>query len=132
MKFYARTDTAVRALLFLAREESADAETIARSIGIYNFEIEGILPRLLEFGFVLEKEGRYSLSVHPERIQLYDVVRAAQGDIALVSCLAADEFCPSEAQERCVFRACCVELQGKIVEFLKSRTLFDLREQEQP
>lgn len=132
MKFYARTDTAVRMLLFLAREDvsKADGETIARSIGAYIFEIENLLPCLLEFGFVRESEGQYSLSVHPSRIHLYDIVRAAQGDIALLSCLAPDRFCPSESQDHCPFRTCCIELQGTIIAYLKSKTLRSLLEQE--
>ena len=131
MKFYARTDTAVRALLFLSQENTscASCETIARAIGAYDFEVSDILPTLLEFGFVrVDRDSYYSLSVHPSQIHLYDIVRAMQGDIALLSCLAPDHFCACEAQNRCSFRFCCIELQDQIRSFLRNKTLLDLRD----
>jgi len=79
--------------------------------------------------------GGYNLAKAPKDITLKDVVRAAEGNLALVECVVTPKVCSRVSA--CVSRDIWDELSEKMSEFLESITLAEMvaryrKKQQQP
>lgn len=71
--------------------------------------------------------GGYRLARAPSDIRLGEVVRAVEGDLAIVECVAAPDICPRVSS--CVTRDIWILMGDRITELLDSITLEDLVDQ---
>ena len=70
--------------------------------------------------------GGYVLARPPEEVTVGDVIRALEGSIMPIACVA-DEVCtPCEREEFCTARTVWQKVHEQIVETLDSTTLADL------
>lgn len=97
MRLLASTDIALRILMLLARDPSGppiSAETLATELGGQSRNhLHKIIQELNGLGVtrtVRGLGGGVSLAIAPERVNLGAVVRALEGDQALVECFRTD------------------------------------------
>lgn len=90
--------------------------------------MEQIMSLLTRAGLVRSVRGNvggYALTRLPRQIRVGDILRAAEGDLAPVPCVAGEtNFCPRAS--RCSALSFWEELDRVITEFVDSRTLDDL------
>lgn len=93
--------------------------------------LERIMPLLVEGGLVeglRGKGGGYRLTRHPDEYTVEEILRAAEGDLAPVSCLGKNAIdCPRK--ENCRTLPLWKELDELVVGFLSSKTLEDLMQE---
>jgi Rrf2 family protein len=80
-------------------------------------------------GFVTASRGAhggYRLARSPSEIRLGDVIRAVEGDLALVECVASPDIC--ENAESCVTRDIWAAMSSNVTGLLDSITLQDMVE----
>ncbi len=90
--------------------------------------LERILPMLVEARLVegvRGKGGGYRLTREPDEYTLNDILRAAEGDIAPISCLEKGAR-PCERAGDCRTLPMWKELNTLITDYLNSKTLADL------
>lgn len=100
---------------------------IARRQGLSRKYLHALLAGLKEAGLVRAVRGAhggYELSRAPEEIQVGEVVRAMEGDLAIVDCLGDEEKCPRVPD--CAARKLWSELNHAMVEVLDRFTLADI------
>lgn len=141
MKLSTRGDYAVRALLELATDESAEAVplgVLAERTGIPPKYLEQILMRLRIAGVVRARRGAhggYMLARSASAVTVGEVVRAMDGPLAPSLCASQTAHvacpgyrCPSE--ESCVMRGLWVEVRDAIADILDRTTFGDLAARE--
>ncbi|MBV1699403.1 MAG: Rrf2 family transcriptional regulator [Hyphomicrobiales bacterium] len=130
MRLTVYTDYSLRLLMYLALKEDrlATVSEIAASYNISKNHLMKVAYELGVAGFIETVRGRRGgvrLAMPLETIRLSDVVRAAEPDMALVTC-----FEPIEAP--CAIRRCCVLREAleraytAFTEVLEDYTLADL------
>lgn len=72
--------------------------------------------------------GGYILTRHPREITLREVVRAVEGDLAIVECVTAPAVCHRVSS--CVTRDIWSQVSKKMTEILESTTLQDMVNQQ--
>lgn len=124
------TDYAFRLLVNLARrwpEGAASARTLSEEEDVsYQFACK-ILQGLHEAKLVESRmgpQGGYRLSRRPEEITMAQVVAAAQGPLAVNTCMLGLEACPR--RETCPISEKLATLQGQIDAFFGGTTLGEL------
>ncbi|HOA35036.1 MAG TPA: Rrf2 family transcriptional regulator [Bacillota bacterium] len=137
MKLSARVEYGVRAMAVLALHDGLgplSLKEIAKSEKISYQFLEQIFPDLRKAGLVGSVRGArggYYLARPPEQINIGDIVRAVEGPIAPVDCLADDnagrEPCCHRG-EACRTRHVWEKLRDRINEVLDSVYLNDLIE----
>ncbi len=136
MRLSARVEYGVRAIAVLALHDQSgplSLREIARSEEISYQFLEQIFPDLRKAGLVGSVRGArggYYLARPPEQINVGDIVRAVEGPIAPVNCLAANgnrEPCCHRG-EACRTRHVWEKLRDRINEVLDSVFLDDLIE----
>ncbi len=123
---------AVRAMVDLAlhaQEGPVSRADIARRQGISPAYIAHLFTRLQQAGLIRSVRGRgggYVLGRDPARIPVSEIVRAAEGPVALTDCTApgGETICPRAP--RCVTRRLWVRAAEALVETLDGVTLADL------
>lgn len=94
--------------------------------------MEQIMALLTRAGLVRSVRGNvggYALARLPRQIRVGDILRAAEGDLAPVPCVAGDtNFCPRA--DKCSALGFWEELDRVIEDFADSRTLEDLASRE--
>lgn len=98
MKLTFHADYAIRVLLFLrvAPERKGTTSAIARSHNISRNHLEKVIQRMVGAGFVQTMKGRgggVRLRRDPGSITIGDIIRAMEGDLAIVECLGHARFC---------------------------------------
>ncbi|MEN6384853.1 MAG: Rrf2 family transcriptional regulator [Phycisphaerales bacterium] len=68
--------------------------------------------------------GGFELALPPEKISLFNIIEAIQGDICLNRCVPNPKSCPNSST--CGISKRLIDLQGYIDEYLKKITLGDL------
>jgi len=68
--------------------------------------------------------GGYSLSRHPEKIKISEIINALDGRLCLVECIDRPETC--EMSGKCAAHDIWKELNYKMIEILESYTLNDI------
>ena len=102
---------------------------IAEKQGISEKYLESIISMLVKKDLVETlrgKKGGYRLKKAPEEYTLGEILRAAEGSLAPVSCLEKDKACPQ--QDTCLSLPIWKDLERIINEYLDSLSLEDLLE----
>ena len=122
---------ALRVMADLARnggEEYVVLMDIAQRQNISEKYLEGIVAALSRSGFLLTQRGRgggYQLARRPEEYAVGDILRAAEGSLAPVSCVkSGDAECPNA--DTCLTLPLWKELDRVMNDYLDSVTLSDL------
>jgi Rrf2 family protein len=100
---------------------------IARRQGLSRKYLHALLAGLKDAGLVRAVRGAhggYELSRAPEEIQVGDVVRAMEGDLAIVHCLGREDTCPRIPD--CAARKLWFELNHAMASVLDRFTLADI------
>ena len=122
---------ALRLMLDIAMQEDTSPvplHDIAERQGVSFKYLEQIVPPLSKAGFlksVRGANGGYLLTKDPSEITTGDILRAGEGNLAPVACLASDEIdCPRA--ELCVTLPFWKGLDDAITAYIDSVTLADL------
>lgn len=134
MKLSARVEYGVRAMAMLALHDGSGPlplREIARTEEISFQFLEQIFPYLRKAGLigsVRGAKGGYYLARPPEQINVGDIVRAVEGPIVPVNCLAGSENREPRCHrgEACRTRHVWEKLRDRINEVLDSVSLEDL------
>lgn len=100
---------------------------IARRQGLSRKYLHALLAGLKDAGLVHSVRGAhggYELARSPAEIQVGEIVRAMEGDVAIVDCLDDEKTCPRVP--KCSARKLWSELNRAMVEVLDRLTLADL------
>jgi len=103
---------------------------VAKSQGISQAYLEQIAIDLRRAGLLESRrgaQGGYLLARAPQTITAGDVIRALEGAILPVQCVAEQKCSPCPIQDGCSTRGIWEEVRDRMVETLDSITLADLR-----
>jgi Rrf2 family protein len=124
------SDYALRAMVNLAERcdgEVVSTRQLSREEDIaYPFAAK-ILQKLAAAGLVtstMGPHGGFSLSRRPEDINLLEVVKAVQGDVAVNTCFMPGHTCPR--RPKCPISRKIAGLQEQIETYLRENTLADV------
>lgn len=130
MKLSTRGQYATRAMLQIALHAAADRPMPLREIaereGLSEQYLEQIFMDLRRAGLVESVRGAYGgylLRRRPEQIFVGDILRAVEGPIAPVECLADGEC---QRQEECVTRRVWQKLQQSMLKVVDETSLADM------
>lgn len=137
MRLTLYTDYALRTLLYLGvhADRRVSIREVALAYGISENHLVKVIHHLGKGGFVDTLRGRNGglmLSRPPERINLGDVVRHTEDDMALVGCMVPPGKENARAGEGCVLASGCTlrgmlgEALGAFMAVLDGRTLAEL------
>ncbi len=133
MKLSARGEYGMRVMLELASNHGrgpVSLAQIARTEGISLSYLEQLIAVLRRHGLVESARGAkggYTLARTPDRIRVGEVVRALEGPIEPVSCVAqGGNAAACDRQSQCAARAMWERLRDSITETLDAVTLEDL------
>jgi Rrf2 family protein len=130
MKLSTKGRYAVSAMFDLAAHENGDpisAAEISKRQGIPLPYLEQLLLKLRRGGLVKTvrgPSGGYVLSRKPSRVSIGDVIRAADGPVALADCVPVSSNCPRSGC--CSTRSLWENLSRKVTKVFDSTTLKDL------
>ena len=126
------TDYALRAMVNLARNHDnglVSSRTIAKEEKI-PYQLACKLMQKLNNAKLVKShmgpKGGFSLSRHPSRISVLEIIETIQEPLSLNRCLLARNKCPK--QKTCTVRPKLVELQEYIGNYLNKITLAELIE----
>ncbi len=133
MKLSTRARYALRLMIDLASAESGHKpvklKDIARRQNISRRYLEQLAQNLKRANLLIVTCGRgggYRLRLPPDQISALDIVEATLGPINIVDCVSNQEVCTRSAT--CPSRWMWVELNQRMEEVLRQRTLADLVE----
>lgn len=137
MRLTLYTDYALRTLLYLGihADRRVSIREIALAYGISENHLVKVIHNLGRGGFVATHRGRgggLTLARAPEHINVGDVVRHTEEDMALVGCMAPPEPGSQTPPGGCILANACHlrgvlgEALGAFLSVLDSRTLADL------
>lgn len=89
--------------------------------------LEATVAQLSQKGLIISsrgKSGGYRLSKRPDEYSVAEIITAAEGSLAPVSCLSGEK--PCENAEKCLSLPLWRELDDVIMNFLNSKLLSDL------
>lgn len=124
------TDNALRCLMYLGRNggRTITVGEVADRMAMSEDHLLKVVRRLVELGYVSTVRGRKGgvrLAMAPDAINVGDVVRSTEDNLALVPCFApGDESCPLTPS--CSLATTLDEALGAFFAALKRRTLADL------
>jgi Rrf2 family transcriptional regulator, cysteine metabolism repressor len=104
---------------------------VAKAQGISQAYLEQIAIDLRRAGLLLSRrgaQGGYYLARAPEAITAGDVIRALEGSILPVQCVADQKCTPCALEDTCSTRGIWEEVRDRLVETLDSITLANLEE----
>lgn len=110
-------------------------KSVAQRQGISEHYLEQLMGVLRKTGYVASvrgAQGGYVLAKDPAVITVGDIIRALEGPIAPVDCVATDEaarYC--ERSQQCVTRGIWAKIRDSINEVIDAITLADLCREEQ-
>jgi Rrf2 family cysteine metabolism transcriptional repressor len=122
----------LRAMSELARhfgEGPVSLADVARSQGISQAYLEQIAIDLRRAGLLHSRrgaQGGYYLSRDPQSITAGEVIRAVEGSILPIECVADQRCTPCSREEECTTRNVWQQVQQRLVETLDSISLADL------
>lgn len=131
MKISTKSQYGLRAMVFLARfrNKICPLKKIAKAEGISFDYLEKIILKLEKARLIKGKrgtQGGYFLARSPKRIKIGDIIKALEGEMALVKCITKKEkyFCPQE--KKCLTKNFWKKFQTILDSALNSITLADL------
>jgi Rrf2 family cysteine metabolism transcriptional repressor len=104
---------------------------VAKAQGISQAYLEQIAIDLRRAGLLHSQrgaQGGYYLARAPEAITAGDVIRALEGSILPIQCVADQKCTPCALEDKCSTRGIWEEVRDQLVETLDSITLADLEE----
>ncbi len=131
MKFNTKTRYGIRAMLEISmadREGGIYQKDIAQNQGISVKYLDHIISSLKVAGLIRNARGKnsgYRLARSPAEITTYDIYRAFNYDLEVNDCVAGDSECAR--YDICSVKDFWIDLNRLIVDYLRSRTLEDLR-----
>lgn len=102
---------------------------VAKTQGISQAYLEQIAIDLRRAGLLQSKRGAlggYFLARAPDATTAGDVIRALEGSILPIQCVADQKCTPCSLEDRCSTRGIWEEVRDRLVETLDSITLADL------
>jgi Rrf2 family cysteine metabolism transcriptional repressor len=102
---------------------------VARTQGISQAYLEQIAIDLRRAGLLESKrgaQGGYILSRHPMQITAGDVIRALEGSILPIQCMAEQKCTPCALEDGCSARSIWAQVRDRLVDTLDAITLADL------
>jgi Rrf2 family protein len=108
---------------------------IARVLGISQPYLEQIAIDLRRAGLLNSQrgaQGGYCLARPPEAMTPGDVIRALEGSILPIQCVAEQKCTPCSLEEGCSARGIWEQVRDRLVETLDSVTLADLQRVNRP
>lgn len=130
MKISTKGRYALRVMIDLAlnsNEKYISLNDIAKRQEISNKYLEQIISLLNKAGYLLTARGNaggYKLAKEPKEYNIGDILRATEGDLALIYCLTEDGEC--NKQKDCKTFSFWKGLDNVINEYVNSKTLEDL------
>ena len=100
---------------------------ISEKEGISLKYLEKIIVSINKDNYLLSQrgsEGGYKLATEPKNYYVYDIITKSEGNIAVTTCLNASFNCGKKA--KCSSYRLWNDLNGVIIDFLKSKTLDEL------
>ena len=119
---------ALKVMLDLAQHDDGNPVSLADiSERVHESQkyLESTVSQLSQKGLILSsrgKSGGYRLSRKPEEYSVAEIITAAEGSLAPVSCLSSDK--PCENADKCLSLPLWRELDDVIMNFLNSKYLF--------
>ena len=132
MRISAREQYGLRAMVELARHHDQgplSLSEVAQAQDLSLSYLEQIVMPLRRAGLlrsVRGARGGYLLARSPKGVTVGDVIRALEGSIMPMACVAEDTCTPCERESSCATRTVWKEVHDRIVETLESTTLADL------
>jgi len=129
-RFTKRADYGLMAVHYIAahgEEGAVSAKRIAEEFAIPQERLAKILQRLAKRKLIASHngpKGGYVLTKPPGEITVGQVVRALEGPVQIVSCMAEDDECPQFS--RCNLRRPVQKIQASISSLLDAMTLEEL------
>jgi Rrf2 family protein len=130
LRFTKRADYGLMAVHYIAahgEEGAVSAKRIAEEFAIPHERLAKILQRLAKRKLITSHngpKGGYVLTRPPTEITVGQVVRALEGPVQIVSCMAEDDECPQFS--RCNLRRPVQKIQASISSLLDAMTLDEL------
>jgi len=130
-----KTKYGIKALTFLARQESREPvqiATISKSENISVKFLESILLTLKKNGILGSKKGiggGYYLLKEPQNVPMTTVMRILEGPIAMVPCVSLNYYekcddCPDEGT--CAVHRLMIQIRDNSLKVFRNTTLADL------
>jgi len=132
MQLNQATDYAFRAMLhlaFLPEGTVVSTRTLAAEQTIPLRFLLKIMRSLIRAGLVKSyrgTEGGFGLARSAAEINLWDIIVALEGPVAIHRCLAEREACNKNCSQECPVHATLGKLQGELVKGLQAATLTSL------
>jgi len=120
MQLQISTDYAIRIIYYLVNhpDDLPTATVIAEQMGItYPFFIK-VANKLKHSGLICAIQGRnggYYLDHPGEKISLYDIISAMEGDIKINRCLHDDNYCSRGAAMHCSVHDALLDVQNELI-----------------
>ncbi len=124
------SDNALRCLIFLGLtdERTVTVGEVATRMAMSEDHLLKVVQRLVQLGYVQTTRGRnggISLAREPERINIAELVRATEDNLALVPCFS-ETAAPCPIAPACVLATCLEEALQAFFGVLEGYTLADL------
>ncbi|MDA3817131.1 MAG: Rrf2 family transcriptional regulator [Prolixibacteraceae bacterium] len=135
MKFSTRTRYGLRTVLEIAlskNDEGIYQKDISKNQEISYKYLDHIINSLKVAGIVAKAGGKksgYVLTRKPEEITAFDVHNAFEPEVCVVDCIALNYKC--ERENFCVMKDFWNGLNTQVIDYLKSKTIKDLMEEQQ-
>ena len=107
---------------------------VAEKQGISQAYLEQIAIDLRRAGLLVSKRGAhggYYLARTPEATTIGDVIRALEGSILPIQCMAEQKCLPCSMEHECTARGIWEQVRDRLVETLDTITLADLAHREE-
>jgi len=131
MKISTKSQYGLRAMVYLAKFKGSycPLRIISKNEDISFDYLEKIISKLEKASLVKAKkgvQGGYFLAKSPSKIKLGEIIRALEGEVSLVKCIAKKEkyHCPRE--KKCLTKNFWKKIQDSLNSVLDSLTLADL------
>jgi Rrf2 family protein len=129
LKFSKKTEYGLRAMLYLAQTNSVvPIQNISAGEDISHTFLEQIIYELKQSGLVISQRGAsggYALAKSPQEINLGDIVRSLEKEIAVSGCVLEDVFsCPRH--EKCLAKNAWFKIQKELLKSVNNISLQDL------
>jgi Rrf2 family protein len=120
---------AVRHLAMKFETGACSSKEIARAYGIPTELLAKILQKLVKAGLLTSQhgaDGGYTLARHPERVTVFEVIRAIDGPLLITSCVTSHGDCSQRST--CTVKEPLGKVNEIIVKALSSVTISSLGE----
>lgn len=132
MNLSSRCRYATRAMIEIAKEYGrgpVSLKTIEEAQHISRQYLQQLMPALKREGLIRASKGKnggFMLARPPAKIKIGEIVRAQEGEIAIVDCVADKDLCDFQGQ--CPSRDIWVEASRLLSDYFDSMTLEDVLE----